>query len=95
MARILGGTAVPVVAVPLLVMGADPIWLAVMIAMVLQTFFLTPPYGFALFYLRGVVTFIGLQLLAVALIWFTPSFLTQLPSLLHRKRTWSQSQCPK
>ena len=85
----------PVVAVPLLMMGADPIWLAVMIAMVLQTFFLTPPYGFALFYLRGVVTFIGLQLLAVALIWFTPSFLTQLPSLLHRKRTWSQSQCPK
>lgn len=68
MARIIGGTAVPLVAVPLLVMGADPIWLAVMIAMILQTFFLTPPFGFALFYLRGVIPFIGLQLLAVALI---------------------------
>ena len=98
MARILGGTAVPVVAVPLLVMGADPIWLAVMMAMVLQTSVLTPPFGFALFYLRGVappevktldiyrgvIPFIGLQLLAVALIWFIPSLATWLPNLLYR-----------
>ena len=98
MARIIGGTAVPLVAVPLLVMGADPIWLAVMMAMVLQTSFLTPPFGFALFYLRGVappevktmdiyrgvVPFIGLQLLAVALIWFIPSLATWLPNLLYR-----------
>jgi TRAP-type mannitol/chloroaromatic compound transport system permease large subunit len=89
---------VPLVAVPLIVMGADPIWLAVMMAMVLQTSFLTPPFGFALFYLRGVappevktldiyrgvVPFIGLQLLAVALIWFIPSLATWLPNLLYR-----------
>ena len=67
-------------------------------AMVLQTSFLTPPFGFALFYLRGVappevktldiyrgvVPFIGLQLLAVALIWFIPSLATWLPNLLYR-----------
>jgi TRAP-type mannitol/chloroaromatic compound transport system permease large subunit len=89
---------VPLVAVPLIVMGADPIWLAVMMAMVLQTSFLTPPFGFALFYLRGVappevktldiyrgvIPFIGLQLLAVALIWFIPSLATWLPNLLYR-----------
>jgi TRAP-type mannitol/chloroaromatic compound transport system permease large subunit len=89
---------VPLVAVPLIVMGADPIWLAVMMAMVLQTSFLTPPFGFALFYLRGVappevrtldiyrgvVPFIGLQLLAVALIWFMPGLATWLPNLLYR-----------
>ena len=88
----------PLVAVPLIVMGADPIWLAVMMAMVLQTSFLTPPFGFALFYLRGVappevktldiyrgvIPFIGLQLLAVALIWFIPSLATWLPNLLYR-----------
>jgi TRAP-type mannitol/chloroaromatic compound transport system permease large subunit len=59
---------------------------------------LTPPFGFALFYLRGVappevktldiyrgvVPFIGLQLLAVALIWFLPSLATWLPNLLYR-----------
>jgi TRAP-type mannitol/chloroaromatic compound transport system permease large subunit len=89
---------VPLVAVPLIVMGADPIWLAVMMAMVLQTSFLTPPFGFALFYLRGVappevktldiyrgvIPFIALQLLAVALIWFIPSLATWLPNLLYR-----------
>jgi TRAP-type mannitol/chloroaromatic compound transport system permease large subunit len=98
MAQVLGGTAVPSVAMPLIVMGADPIWLAVMMAMVLQTSFLTPPFGFALFYLRGVappevktmdiyrgvIPFIGLQLLAVALIWFIPSLATWLPNLLYR-----------
>ena len=98
MAQVLGGTAVPSVAMPLIVMGADPIWLAVMMAMVLQTSFSAPPFGFALFYLRGVappevktmdiyrgvIPFIGLQFLAVALIWFIPSVPTWLPNLLYR-----------
>ena len=84
MAQVLGGTAVPSVAVPLIVMGTDPIWLAVMMAMVLQTSFLTPPFGFALICLRGVVPFIGLQLLAVALIRFIPSVATWLPNLMYR-----------
>jgi tripartite ATP-independent transporter DctM subunit len=45
---------VPLVAPVLLAMGIDPIWLGIMIAVNLQTSFLTPPFGFALFYLRGV-----------------------------------------
>ena len=45
---------VPIVGPILLMMGIDPIWLAIMIALNLQTSFLTPPFGFALFYLRGV-----------------------------------------
>ena len=45
---------VPLVGPPLIGMGFDPIWLGVMIAVNLQTSFLTPPFGFSLFYLRGV-----------------------------------------
>ena len=45
---------VPIVGPVLLAMGLDPVWLGVMIAINLQTSFLTPPFGFALFYLRGV-----------------------------------------
>ena len=45
---------VPLVAPPLLMMGFDPVWLAVLLAINLQTSFLTPPFGFSLFYLRGV-----------------------------------------
>ena len=45
---------VPIAAPVLLAMGLDPVWLGVMIAINLQTSFLTPPFGFALFYLRGV-----------------------------------------
>lgn len=45
---------VPIVGPILLAMGVDPIWLGIMLAMNLQTSFLTPPFGFALFYLRGV-----------------------------------------
>jgi TRAP-type mannitol/chloroaromatic compound transport system permease large subunit len=89
---------VPLVAVPLIVMGADPVWLGIMLAMVLQTSFLTPPFGFALFYLRGVappevatsdiykgvVPFILLQLLAVGVLWAFPQLATWLPGLLYR-----------
>ena len=45
---------VPLVAPPLLMMGFDPVWLAILIAINLQTSFLAPPFGFSLFYLRGV-----------------------------------------
>ncbi|MCP4238242.1 MAG: TRAP transporter large permease subunit, partial [Aestuariibacter sp.] len=45
---------VPIVAPVLLAMGIDPVWLGIMLALNLQTSFLTPPFGFALFYLRGV-----------------------------------------
>ena len=45
---------IPLVAPPLLMMGFDPVWLAILVAINLQTSFLTPPFGFSLFYLRGV-----------------------------------------
>ena len=45
---------VPLVAPPLLMMGFDPVWLGILLAINLQTSFLTPPFGFSLFYLRGV-----------------------------------------
>jgi tripartite ATP-independent transporter DctM subunit len=87
---------VPIVGPILLMMGVDPIWLGIMIAMNLQTSFLTPPFGFALFYLRGVapasvttsaiyrgvVPFIIIQLLAMAALWYWPAMATWLPSLL-------------
>jgi TRAP-type mannitol/chloroaromatic compound transport system permease large subunit len=87
---------VPIVAPILLTMGVDPIWLGIMIAMNLQTSFLTPPFGFALFYLRGVapqslptsaiyrgvIPFIIIQILAMAALWFWPALATGLPALL-------------
>ncbi|MDN3556080.1 TRAP transporter large permease [Halomonas maura] len=84
---------VPIVGPILLAMGLDPIWLGIMIAINLQTSFLTPPFGFALFYLRGVapdsvptasiyrgvIPFIVLQLgMLLALSWF-PGLATWLP----------------
>jgi tripartite ATP-independent transporter DctM subunit len=87
---------VPIVGPILLTMGVDPIWLGIMIAMNLQTSFLTPPFGFALFYLRGVapaevttnaiyrgvVPFILIQVLAMAALWYWPAMATWLPALL-------------
>ena len=77
-------------------MGLDPIWLGVMIAINLQTSFLTPPFGFALFYLRGVapdsikttdiyrgvIPFIMMQLLMMLLLIFLPELATWLPQLI-------------
>ena len=88
---------VPTVAPVLFGLGVDPLWLGIMIALNLQTSFLTPPFGFALFYLRGVapntiktesiyrgvVPFILLQLLALALIWIFPDLATYLPRLVY------------
>ena len=88
---------VPIVAPILLTLGLDPIWLGVMIAINLQTSFLTPPFGFALFYLRGVapaevrtidiyrgvVPFIAIQLLVLGLLALWPGFVTWLPNQLY------------
>lgn len=87
---------VPIVGPILLAMGLDPVWLGVMIALNLQTSFLTPPFGFALFYLRGVapssvatsaiyrgvIPFILLQLLLLVALWFWPEMATWLPEKL-------------
>ena len=87
---------VPIVGPVLLAMGVDPIWLGIMIAINLQTSFLTPPFGFALFYLRGVapksirtsdiyrgvIPFIAIQLFAMILIAWWPQLATWLPAVL-------------
>lgn len=87
---------VPLVGPSLISMGLDPVWLGVMIAMNLQTSFLTPPFGFSLFYLRGVapdtiststiykgvLPFIGIQVLTLCLLCLFPGLVTFLPKLL-------------
>jgi tripartite ATP-independent transporter DctM subunit len=89
---------VPVVGPILLSMGVDPVWLGVMIAVNLQTSFLTPPFGFALFYIRGVapkevltsdiyrgvIPFIVIQLIMLAILALWPSLATWLPAQLYR-----------
>ncbi|NKB70542.1 MAG: TRAP transporter large permease subunit [Candidatus Latescibacteria bacterium] len=84
---------VPIVGPILLQMGLDPVWLGVMIALNLQTSFLTPPFGFSLFYLRGVAPdtvttgqiyrgaapFIVIQLILLSALWFFPGLATWLP----------------
>jgi tripartite ATP-independent transporter DctM subunit len=88
---------VPIVGPVLLAMGLDPVWLGVMIAINLQTSFLTPPFGFSLFYLRGVappevttiqiyrgvMPFIVLQLLMLVALAFFPQLATWLPDALY------------
>jgi tripartite ATP-independent transporter DctM subunit len=88
---------VPIVGPILLGMGLDPVWLGVMIAINLQTSFLTPPFGFALFYLRGVappeistaaiyrgvVPFVMIQLLALVLLALWPALATWLPGQIY------------
>jgi tripartite ATP-independent transporter DctM subunit len=84
---------VPIVAPALLMMGLDPVWLGVMMALNLQTSFLTPPFGFALFYLRGVappevstlaiyrgaIPYILLQLTMLGVLALFPALATWLP----------------
>jgi tripartite ATP-independent transporter DctM subunit len=86
----------PITAPTLLLLGVDPVWLGVMIGVNLQTSFLTPPFGFSLFYLRGVapnsvstmmiyrgaVPFVGLQIVAIGLLFVFPGIVTWLPSIL-------------
>ena len=89
---------VPVVGPILLAMGFDPVWLGIMIAVNLQTSFLTPPFGFALFYLRGVapdsvstraiyagvLPFVFIQLLLLVLMWWWPNLVLWLPGVMGR-----------
>jgi tripartite ATP-independent transporter DctM subunit len=88
---------VPIVGPVLLAMGLDPVWLGVMIAINLQTSFLTPPFGFALFYLRGVapatvetsamyrgvIPFIIMQLILMIMLAIWPQLATWLPDLVY------------
>ena len=87
---------VPLVAPPLLATGMDPIWLGVIMALNLQTSFLTPPFGFALFYLRGVappevtttalyrgvLPFILIQFIVIIMVIFMPQLATKLPAIM-------------
>ena len=88
---------IPIVGPILLAMGIDPIWLGIMIAINLQTSFLTPPFGFSLFYLRGVtppeiatsaiykgvIPFIMIQILMLGLLSLWPGIATWLPSVVY------------
>ena len=88
---------VPIVGPVLLAMGLDPVWLGIMIAINLQTSFLTPPFGFALFYLRGVappeittaqiyrgaIPFVGIQILALVILSLFPELATWLPDKIY------------
>ena len=88
---------IPIVGPVLLAMGIDPVWLGVMIAINLQTSFLTPPFGFSLFYLRGVappeiatssiyrgvIPFIVIQVLMLGLLAMWPELATWLPSVIY------------
>lgn len=91
---------VPIVGPVLLAMGLDPVWLGVMIALNLQTSFLTPPFGFALFYLRGVtpesiptstiyrgvLPFILIQILIMLIVALWPPLATWLPDLVYNSK---------
>nr|UOZ96508.1 C4-dicarboxylate TRAP transporter large permease protein DctM [Cupriavidus sp.] len=88
---------VPITAPILLAMGMDPVWLGVMIGVNLQTSFLTPPFGFSLFYLRsvapkevatghiyrGALPFVVLQIVAIATLFVFPEIVTWLPGVLY------------
>jgi TRAP-type mannitol/chloroaromatic compound transport system permease large subunit len=88
---------VPIVGPILLAMGLDPVWLGIMIAINLQTSFLTPPFGFALFYLRGVappevttaqiyrgvMPFVAIQIFALILLTIFPDLITWLPHRIY------------
>ena len=89
---------IPIVGPIILAMGVEPVWFGVMIAVNLQTSFLTPPFGFSLFYLRGVappsvttldiyrgiVPFVVLQLVGLAAVMAFPPLATWLPDLLFK-----------
>jgi len=88
---------VPIVGPVLLSMGLDPVWLGIMIAINLQSSFLTPPFGFALFYLRsvappevttaqiyrGVIPFVGIQIFTLLILAVFPDLVTWLPHKLY------------
>tara|TARA_B100000945_G_scaffold93718_1_gene73249 strand:+ start:298 stop:1650 length:1353 start_codon:yes stop_codon:yes gene_type:complete len=87
---------IPIFGPILFTLGFDPIWIGILIGMILQTSFLTPPFGFSIFYLRGVapnnidtieiykgvLPFVFIQLLVVFLIILIPGLATLLPSII-------------
>ncbi len=87
---------VPVVAPLMTHLGFDPLWVAILIAVNLQTSFLTPPFGYALFYLksvapegvstghiyRGIVPFVALQLIGLTLVILFPQIVLWLPRVV-------------
>ena len=96
---------VPLTAPTLLALGIDPVWLGVLFAVNLQTSFLTPPFGFALFYLRGVapptlrtvdiyrgvMPFIALQVLMLVILCLWPALVTWLPGVMATRRSDNDS----
>jgi TRAP-type mannitol/chloroaromatic compound transport system permease large subunit len=88
----------PIAGAALLKMGADPVWLAIMVGIMLQTSYLTPPFGFALFFLKGVapaevstidiykgiVPYLVIQVFVVGMVFFIPAIATWLPNLMYR-----------
>jgi len=95
----------PICGPPLILLGLDPLWIGVMVAMNLQTSFMTPPFGFTLFYLRGVapskvgtsqiwagaLPFVVLQLMGLILLWTFPGTATWLPKKLFGPAAIEQS----
>ncbi|MBH44705.1 MAG: C4-dicarboxylate ABC transporter [Gammaproteobacteria bacterium] len=87
---------IPLFGPTLFSLGFDPVWIGILIAMVLQTSFLTPPFGFSLFYLRGVTPknistseiykgvypYIAIQIIVIIIIYFFPGMTTYLPEVL-------------
>ncbi|WP_368744358.1 TRAP transporter large permease subunit [Desertibaculum subflavum] len=92
---------VPICGTALLLLGYNPVWLGVMIGMNLQTSFLTPPFGYTLFYMRGVAPasvttpqiwsgvfpWITLQVIGMLMLWFYPQIATWLPEYIFREES--------
>lgn len=88
---------VPIISPVLFLMDVNPIWLAILIGINLQTSYLTPPFGFSLFFLRGVapasvttgdiyrgiLPFVAIQILCMALVWSYPPLTTWLPRAIY------------
>jgi tripartite ATP-independent transporter DctM subunit len=88
---------VPVLAPIMIEFGYDPIWFCILLAVNLQTSFLTPPFGFSLFYLkavtppevttghiyRGIIPFVLVQIIGLALVVFFPKLATWLPKVVY------------
>ena len=86
----------PLVGPALFTLGFDPLWIGILIALVLQTSFITPPFGFSLFYLRGVlpnnvktteiykgiIPFLIIQIFLVIVVFIFPDLATALPKIL-------------
>jgi tripartite ATP-independent transporter DctM subunit len=87
---------IPLIGPALFTLGFDPLWVGILIALVLQTSFITPPFGFSLFYLRGVlpknvktteiykgiIPFLIIQIFLVTVVFIFPDLATALPKIL-------------